>query len=301
MKKLTNIILLFFAFFTAFSQSKKKKDIDAIKSMCGCFEIEFNFAETFVLSNNEDYQKSKIYKAKALEWGQLVEDSKDKISIQHLLIVGSKQFPTVIKHWRQDWIYQNVDLYRFFKENTWNYVELDKSAAKKAWTQKVYQVDDSPRYEGSARWVHNNDKSYWENFTYAPLPRREYTKRSDYNVMLRGNRHEIISGGWIHDQDNKKIIRSNSEDEPIAYEKGFSTYTKVDDERCIAAVKWWDKNKLKWKSIRSHWDEIYALKSTLELNETVDGKRLYTLLFNPSLSDEKETKQIIKSFIKNKK
>ena len=300
MKKLTIIFLLFFAFVTAFSQSKKKKDIDAIKSMCGCFEIEFNFAETFVLSNDEDYQKSKIYKAKALEWGQLVEDSKDKISIQHLLIVGSKQFPTVIKHWRQDWIYQNVDLYRFFKENTWHYVELDRSTAKKAWTQKVYQVDDSPRYEGSARWVHNNDKSYWENFTYAPLPRREYTKRSDYNVMLRGNRHEIISGGWIHDQDNKKIIRSNSEDEPIAYEKGFSTYTKVDDERCIAAVKWWDKNKLKWKSVRSHWDEIYALKSTIELNETVDGKRLYTLLFNPSISDEKETKQIIKSFIKNK-
>jgi len=43
MKKLTNIFLLFFAFVTAFSQSKKKKDIDAIKSMCGCFEIEFNF------------------------------------------------------------------------------------------------------------------------------------------------------------------------------------------------------------------------------------------------------------------
>ena len=301
MKKITNIFLLFFTIATVFSQSKKKKDIDAIKSMCGCFEIEFNFAETFVLSDDKDYQKSKIYKAKALEWGQLVEDSRKKISIQHLLIVGSKQFPTVIKHWRQDWIYQNVDLYKFFKENTWNYVKLEKSAAKKAWTQKVYQVDDSPRYEGSARWVHNNEKSYWENFTYAPLPRREYTKRNDYNVMLRGNRHEIISGGWIHDQDNKKIIRSNNEDEPIAYEKGFSTYTKVDDERCIAAVKWWEKNKLKWKSIRSHWDEIYALKSTLELNETVDGNRLYTLLFNPSLTDEKETKQIINSFIKNKK
>lgn len=301
MKKITNIFLLFFTIATVFSQSKKKKDIDAIKSMCGCFEIEFNFAETFVLSDDKDYQKSKIYKAKALEWGQLVEDSRKKISIQHLLIVGSKQFPTVIKHWRQDWIYQNVDLYKFFKENTWDYVKLEKSAAKKAWTQKVYQVDDSPRYEGSARWVHNNEKSYWENFTYAPLPRREYTKRNDYNVMLRGNRHEIISGGWIHDQDNKKIIRSNNEDEPIAYEKGFSTYTKVDDERCIAAVKWWEKNKLKWKSIRSHWDEIYALKSTLELNETVDGNRLYTLLFNPSLTDEKETKQIINSFIKNKK
>ena len=95
-----------------------------------------------------------------------------------------------------------------------------------------------------------------------------------------------------------RVRRGDNKDIPIAYEKGFSTYTKVDDEKCISAVKWWEKNKFKWKAIRSHWDEIYALKSTLELNETVDGKRLYTLLFNPSLVDENKTKQIIKSFIK---
>ena len=42
---------------TIYSQSKKSKDIQSIKSMCGCFEIEFNFAETFVFSDKEDYQK----------------------------------------------------------------------------------------------------------------------------------------------------------------------------------------------------------------------------------------------------
>ena len=63
-KKIINILFLFFAFSTVLSQNKKKKDIDAIKSMCGCFEIEFNFAETFALSDDEDYKKSKIYKAK---------------------------------------------------------------------------------------------------------------------------------------------------------------------------------------------------------------------------------------------
>ena len=298
MKKFVYTLIYFLTISTVFGQSKKIKDIDAIKSMCGCFEIEFNFAETFVLSQDENYKKSKTYKAKALEWGQLVLDSKDQISIQHLLIVGSEQFPTIIKHWSQHWLYQNTDIYQFHKDNTWNYVELDKNDVKKSWTQKVYQVDDSPRYEASGRWIHNKDKSYWEAFTDAPLPRREYTKRKDYNVMNRGNRHEIVSDGWIHDQDNKKIIRSENEDIPIAYEKGFSTYKKVSDKKCIAAVKWWEKNKSKWKSIRSHWDEIYALKSTLELNETVDGKRLYTLLFNPSLVDENKTKQIIESFIK---
>ena len=239
MKKFVYALVYFLTISTVFAQSKKMKDIDAIKSMCGCFEIEFNFAETFVLIDDENYKKSKVYKAKALEWGQLVEDTNDKISIQHLLIVGSDQFPSIIKHWRQDWIYQNVDLYQFHKENTWKYIELEKRKAKKAWTQKVYQVDDSPRYEASAQWIHNNNKSYWESFTDAPLPRREYTKRNDYNVMLRGNRHEIVSGGWIHDQDNKKVRRGDNKDIPIAYEKGFSTYTKVDDEKCIAAVNWW--------------------------------------------------------------
>ena len=29
------------------------------------------------------------------------------------------------------------------------------------------------------------------------LPRREYTKRDDYDIMIRGNRHEIVSDGWI--------------------------------------------------------------------------------------------------------
>ena len=39
-----------------YSQSKKSKDIESIKSMCGCFKIDFNFAETFVFSNDEDYK-----------------------------------------------------------------------------------------------------------------------------------------------------------------------------------------------------------------------------------------------------
>ena len=29
-----------------------------------------------------------------------------------------------------------------------------KKDVRGQWTQKVYQVDDSPRYEGSSTWVH---------------------------------------------------------------------------------------------------------------------------------------------------
>ena len=282
---------------TIYSQSKKSKDIQSIKSMCGCFEIEFNFAETFVFSEKEGYQKSKTYKARALEWGQLILDEKNKISIQHLLIVGSKQFPSIVKHWRQDWIYQNTDLYLYDKNDKWSYISLDKKDVKGQWTQKVFQVDDSPRYEGSASWIHQDGKSYWENTTPAPLPRREFSKRSDYNVTIRGNRHEITSDGWIHDQDNKKIQKEDDSQFVLAHEKGYSTYTKVPDSECKAAVDWWDKNGSKWKMVRDKWDIIYSSNKDLTLKPTVDDKKLYSYLFSPSIDEKNEIDSTIEMFL----
>ena len=282
---------------TTYSQSKKSKDIQSIKSMCGCFEIEFNFAETFVFSEKEGYQKSKTYKARALEWGQLILDEKNKISIQHLLIVGSKQFPSIVKHWRQDWIYQNTDLYLYDKNDKWSYISLDKKDVKGQWTQKVFQVDDSPRYEGSASWIHQDGKSYWENTTPAPLPRREFSKRSDYNVTIRGNRHEITIDGWIHDQDNKKIQKEDDSQFVLAHEKGYSTYTKVPDSECKAAVDWWDKNGSKWKMVRDKWDIIYSSNKDLTLKPTVDDKKLYSYLFSPSIDEKNEIDSTIDMFL----
>ena len=282
---------------TIYSQSKKSKDIQSIKSMCGCFEIEFNFAETFVFSEKEGYQKSKTYKSRALEWGQLILDEKNKISIQHLLIVGSKQFPSIVKHWRQDWIYQNTDLYLYDKNDKWSYISLDKKDVKGQWTQKVFQVDDSPRYEGSASWIHQDGKSYWENTTPAPLPRREFSKRSDYNVTIRGNRHEITSDGWIHDQDNKKIQKEDDSQFVLAHEKGYSTYTKVPDSECKAAVDWWDKNGSKWKMVRDKWDIIYSSNKDLTLKPTVDDKKLYSYLFSPSIDEKNEIDSTIDMFL----
>ena len=79
----------------------------------------------------------------------------------------------------------------------------------------------------SSSWVHIDGKSYWENYTDAPLPRRERTIRSDYNVLNRGNRHEIREIGWVHDQNNKKIVRSENKDLVIAMEKGYNTYKEL--------------------------------------------------------------------------
>ena len=290
-----NFFLLIILFSLSNIHAQKKKDIEAIKKMCGCFEIDFNFAETFQYSNDSNYKKSNNYNSKALEYAKLIKDEKGHISIQHLLVMGSY----VIKHWRQDWIYENEDLLKYDADNTWKKISKTKKEVKGQWTQKVFQVDDSPRYEGTSSWVHIDGKSFWENTSYAPLPRREYTKRNDYNIMIRGNRHEIVNYGWIHDQDNKKVIRDNKQNKEyeIAAEKGFNKYVKVDDSKCIEAAEWWNENSKKWAFVREKWNSIYSKNKTLSLKKSIDKKPLYSYLFDENVTKKDEIGSIIDRFV----
>lgn len=277
---------------------KKKEDVKAIKSMCGCYEVQFNFAETFSYSKDSLYKKSPVKHETALEWVELIEDQPNKISLQHLLITGKTE-ESIVKHWRQDWLFENTKFYTFNKETTWNFEQLSPKEVKGQWTQKVYQVDDSPRYEGTATWVHTDGRHYWENTTDAPLPRREHTIRNDYNVLKRTNVQETTATGWIHDQDNSKLIRKNNEkDVLLAQEKGHDVYTKVDDSKCKIAQDWWKKNNLVWKKVRDQWEMVFLKNKDLTLEKKVDNQPLYMKLFGlkPDASRE-EVAKIIESYI----
>ena len=297
MRKLNiyNLIIILLLVSPIIINAQKKQDIEAIKEMCGCFEIDFKFSETFQYSNDSNYSKSKNYNAKALEYAKLIKDEKGHISIQHLLVMGDY----IIKHWRQDWIFQNKDLLKYDGNNNWKYISKTKKDVKGQWTQKVFQVDDSPRYEGSATWVHTDGKSYWENSSYAPLPRREYTKRNDYNIMIRGNRHEITEDGWVHDQDNFKVVKDLESDseEIIASEKGVNIYTRVDESNCKEAINWWDENNEKWLLVLEKWNTIYSKKDDISLRKSVENKPLFSFLFDENLVKRDKIGLIIDRFI----
>jgi hypothetical protein len=299
MKILISKLLVFFVVINLSAQTKKQKDINAIKSMCGCFEVNFKFAETFSYSKDSIYKSSENYSAGALEWAQLVNDEKNNIIIQHILIAGDEDNPYVIKHWRQDWLYENSDFYYYDHSNKWIYKHKKHNEVKGQWSQKVYQVDDSPRYEGTASWIHVDGRSFWSNSTDAPLPRREITKRQDYNVMLRRNNHEIFDWGWQHDQDNDKIIReSGKEDFVLAQEKGINNYIRVESKRCLAAQNFWKENKDKWSLVRNKWDNIFNYKNDIKLKNKFNEKRLYQYLFSLESSvNEEEVSKIIDNFI----
>ena len=292
-------LLLIMVSFGAFAQTKKEKDLASIKAICGCFEVNFNFAETFSYSKDSIYQPSENKYDKALEWVQLVDSNEDFVSMQHLLIVGDILNPYVIKHWRQDWMYENTDSFPYAVDNTWPYKYNEVSEVKGQWTQRVFQVDDSPRYEGSATWVHVDGRSFWSSNADAPLPRREITKRQDYNVTLRRNHHEIFDWGWNHEQDNDKLVReADKKDVILAQEKGYNTYRKVENERCIAAQVFWENNKEMWALVRKQWNTIFSMRQNIQLKDKVKGKRLFQYLFAlQSNAKEEEISAIISSFL----
>lgn len=281
------------------SQEKKELDRKAIMDMCGCYEVTFKYTETF--APEIDYEKKLDYTSKALELALPILDEENKISLQHLLVINDS---TVIKHWRQDWLFENQKVFHYNGDNTWNFTQLPADAVKGQWTQKVYQVDDSPRYSGSSTWVHYDGKHFWENTSDSPLPRREYSKRSDYNVMARGNRQEITSYGWVHEQDNDKIIREEgAKDVLLAQEKGFNIYKKVADADCKVATDWWAAHKEFWGKARAAWDEVYEREGDLTLLKQVDGQPLFVQFYSleEKNADKDQILKTINSFIADKK
>lgn len=295
MKNLVVCMTLIFAISnTGDAQNKKEQDQNAIKEMCGCYEIKFKYAETF--SPDIAYEKAYDYRASALEWAQLVTDEEDNITIQHLLVVNDTM---VIKHWRQDWEFQSQMTFNYEAKNTWSVNENSEDNVKGKWAQKVYQVDDSPRYSGAATWVHVDGKHSWENKIDAPLPRREYSKRDDYNIMVRGNSVQLTDYGWLHEQDNDKVIRTiGKEDELLVQEKGYNIYKKVADEKCKIAKEWWKDNNKVWKKVRQEWDQVFAKHKEVKLKDKVDGKRLYQHLFALDTNASRhEIREIIQRYL----
>ena len=270
--------------------AQSAQDMQSIRSMCGCHEVTFAFAETF--SPDTGYEFHDNYSASALEWVQMVSDQGDLMQLQHILVFGQGQ---IVKHWRQDWTYEPDESMMYNQGRTWTFVKNDPLEVAGRWSQSVFQVDDSPRYSAIGTWIHADGKHYWEAESRTPLPRREYTKRSDYDVMDRLNRHEILATGWVHESDNKKILLDGEQEVLIAEEKGRNTYIRVADEKCQAAIDYWEEYNPFWSAVRAEWATHYTAENAqLNLKSKVEGKPLYVHFMSHPTS---EISSLVQSFI----
>lgn len=239
----------------------KELERQLIKSLAGNYRVNFKFAETF--SPITDYEYHDRYFSSAKEVVLLLKETDDLISLQHILYVGQD----VIKHWRQDWIYENREFLQLDKGHHWKKTRISAEEAKGTWTQKVYQVDDAPRYEGYGTWIHADGRHYWESTADAALPRREITKRSDYNVLRRHSHIEIFEdGSWVIEQDNEKINRTGEGDQLICWEKGMETFTPKSYDASIA-TNWWKENESFWRDVRDVWQELRENSNSIQVQE----------------------------------
>ena len=264
--------------------SKKERDRRAILALAGDHRVSFDFIET--ASTAENYKPQRPYFSWATERAFVIEDEGDFISLQHILVMefidkeGAVQGPFVMKHWRQDWQYQDRTLVEYRGEQTWVKRKLKKQRGK--WSQAVYQVDDSPRYQTVGTWTHEGGMSIFrsENF-WRPLPRREFSVRSDYDVLAGIHEITVTPTGWLHTQLNQKLVtKSGKVVKTLATEIGAVRYERIKTPSMAKAEEYWEKTGSFWKAIRSTWDSLEATSKPFTLQSKVDGKPMYADLFS---------------------
>lgn len=250
-------------------------DKATLNKLCGCFDVKFMYAETFAADTGYRYHERETING-GIECVVPIEFTDKKAVLQHLLVINDS---VIVKHWREDWVYEN-DVQWIYKGNhQWQQIQLPAALVKGKWMQTVWEVSDAPRYQGYSQFVPLDNKTIWQNTTDAPLPRREYTIRSDYNILQRTNRLNITDDGYVHEQDNKKIVRTNGTDKLLVEEKGINSYKRVDMAQCAAGKKYWEKHSAYWQEVRKVWDAYLATHPTIQLKTEIENKPLHSHLY----------------------
>ena len=267
MKRITTLLLALPLLASAVRAGEPaERDRKAILAMAGEFAVNFRFEETLSLQAGYEAKKG-VYDEAAHELVVVTEDSPRRISLQHLLVAG----PMVIKHWAQIWTFEDTRIVDFQGNNAWKVRDISPEQAAGTWSQLVTQVDDSPRYESFGRWVHRGEISEWTSQeTPRPLPRREHTKRKDYQLIGGTNRHTIAPWGWAHEQDNTKLQLKDGQQVPLAREFGLNTYTRVTDFNFQAARDFWNKESAFWGTVAGAWEEVQATRSEFAIADKFD-------------------------------
>ncbi|KCZ56304.1 hypothetical protein HY29_09645 [Hyphomonas beringensis] len=238
---------------TPVSEATFQKDRSAILAMAGDYKVKFDFIETVPFAENYELKPEKI--SGGYEVVRVIEDRGDFISLQHILVVGGDE-KLAIKHWRQDWQYEPQRVLVFIGGNAWEWQDVPDAERAGTWSQTVYQVDDAPRYGAVGSWDYDDGIAEWTPpREWRPLPRRDMTTRDDYNAVDAINRHAITPWGWVHEQDNSKLVLAG-EPHVLVREVGVNTYRHNSDFDASIATDYWASTEDFWAAVRDEWNRI---------------------------------------------
>ncbi len=257
----------------AFAQSRAassvERDRQSILAMAGDYRVRFNFNETvpFVA----DYEPLEPKNSGGHESVRVVEDRGDFIMLQHLLVAEHEGQTFVIKHWRQDWTYQPRAVLVYERQNYWTLADVSSAERRGAWSQTVWQTDDSPRYGGVGRWDYANGRAMWTSGpTARPLARRDAIRNPPYTRYNSINRHALTPDGWVHEQDNEKLGVRDGELVAIVHEDGVNTYERFNGYQVAAADSYWADTQEYWAGVRQAWDDAIARRRGVWVEEQAE-------------------------------
>lgn len=252
--------------------SRFEQDRQAILAMAGDYRVRFDMRETIAFLPGYDPLAPKT--SGGHEVIRVIEDSGDRISLQHMLVAEHDGETFVIKHWRQDWVYQPETVLTYYGPDQWTLTEVPAPQRAGAWSQTVWQTDDSPRYGGVGRWSYDNGVAQWESdVTLRPLARRDAVRHPDYDRYVGTNRHALTPTGWVHLQDNVKLGPVEGDGEGLAafvHEDVVNTYTRFDGYEVAAADAYWAATRDYWAQVRAAWDEAIAASDGVHVDEEAE-------------------------------
>jgi len=255
------------------------RDRAAILALAGDYRTSFDFLE--VVLYQPGAQPARPYRSWGTEQITVLEQRTDFVSLQHTLVMfvvddaGERRGPFVQKHWRQDWQYEPARQLAYLGHGRFGTRALAPDERRGAWSQTVYQVDDSPRFAATGRWRHDAQASVWDGASaWRPLPRRERSVRSDYQVLAGRNRLTVLPTGWVHEQDNEKLALDGSAVAASrARELGVNRYEQIVGFDFSASDAYWRATGDFWAGVRAAWaaridpGEDFAVARTCEGEE----------------------------------
>lgn len=266
-----------------------ERDRRAILAMAGAYRVTFDFLE--ITPFRADAKRERPYQSWGTERVYVDRDEGRRISLSHILIMrvvnkdGTVSEPFVTKHWRQDWQYEPTEIIEYRGLERWGKRVLKRKDVEGQWSQTVYQVDESPRYASIGRWTHSPSFSSWiSGDTWRPLPRREWSVRKDYQVLMGTNRHTITSTGWVQEENNLKGVltegRQLAPDQPyLAREYGVARYERLQAPDFGAADEYFERTRKFWSEVSNAWTARFHTTPQITLRAPVDQAGLFEKLF----------------------
>jgi hypothetical protein len=258
--------------------SEQERDRRAILSMAGTFEVTFDFRETTVLQAGYKPIATKVVGGE--EVVRIIEEAPGKVVLQHMIVAVIDKKPVVIKHWRQDWVYEPRDVLAYVAPGQWLLQPVTEAQRRGAWSQTVWETDDSPRYGAVGRWTYNDGVTQWLSAeTRRPLPRRDATRHPVYDHLVGTNRHILTPKGWVQQEDNAKVGIKDGQSTAFVRETVINTYDRFGGFPVAAADAYWTRTAPYWARVRAAWDRAIVQQGGVSVPEDVElgsvtGERL---------------------------